>query len=58
MSARMQGHNRVVRQSEPPPSLTVPCPVCLARVGERCSGATGTPRDPHVARVVKGAGKP
>lgn len=30
----------------------VACPTCHARVDERCRSATGTPRSPHVNRLV------
>jgi hypothetical protein len=44
--------------TEPPPSLArtihdlIACPTCHARVDERCKSATGTPRSPHVNRLV------
>ncbi|KAB2808339.1 hypothetical protein F9L07_22755 [Pimelobacter simplex] len=33
-------------------SELIACPTCHARVVERCKSATGTPRSPHVNRLV------
>jgi hypothetical protein len=32
------------------PDLAVPCPICDAAIGRRCTGRTGKKREPHQER--------
>jgi hypothetical protein len=44
------GHYRFVRRAIHRGALLMPCPYCLAAIGERCESVSGRSRDPHWPR--------